>query len=344
MTQKGFSAILVIVLVALIIGGGYLIYQKQFKPAPVPQPTSQSVSTPVPVSNNESTNSAETANWRTFTNVKYGFLFKYPQGHFLEESYASYDEQKLEIFRVTAQIGNPYISNAVPSIGVWIYKANALTLENWLKKYTTDQTPPNPNNQLVYLALDSKSKTTISNKSWVTFNAVTAKGGDYEIAITQKGNYVYALVLDKNNNHAKDPQISQKYQAFLTTFKFLDQDPSTYAPTPAELKGFPVYPGAKFVEKWITEPCTEENTPGYFYHYHICGSTTYTWESDNADKVYDFYQNDLAGTGWKLPNGGVRDSKNYGLAADIRHGDTVYTLYIIGENNKAKFVLSIPYK
>lgn len=63
--QKGLAPILVVLLIVLAVGG-YLLYQKQFKPAFTPQ------SPPSPIA------SDETANWKTYTNNKYKYSFKYP--------------------------------------------------------------------------------------------------------------------------------------------------------------------------------------------------------------------------------------------------------------------------
>lgn len=68
MKQVGFSPILVVVLIAVALGGGYLVYQKQTKPAPIsfgdtqgkptqvtqPSPTPSSTSSPLASSNNDS--------------------------------------------------------------------------------------------------------------------------------------------------------------------------------------------------------------------------------------------------------------------------------------------------
>lgn len=60
--NKGFVAILILILVAAAALGGYLIYQNQSKPpSPQPSPTSDTA-----------------ANWKTYTNTKYGFSFKHP--------------------------------------------------------------------------------------------------------------------------------------------------------------------------------------------------------------------------------------------------------------------------
>lgn len=71
--SKGFAPILIVVMIAALVGG-YLLYQNQTKPTPLP--TTQLTSTPT--SSPESTNSAETTNWKTYTNKDNYFSFKYP--------------------------------------------------------------------------------------------------------------------------------------------------------------------------------------------------------------------------------------------------------------------------
>lgn len=64
--QKGLAPIIVVILMAALAVGGYLIYSQQSKPAPVQQATQP---TPIP---------DETANWKTYKSEKLGFEFKYP--------------------------------------------------------------------------------------------------------------------------------------------------------------------------------------------------------------------------------------------------------------------------
>ena len=85
MKQKGLAPILIVLLIAVGIGG-YLLYQKQLKPVSVPQPS------PSPVVSPESSNSAQTtnpdligANWKTYTNTKYSFTVNYPSDWKIDE-------------------------------------------------------------------------------------------------------------------------------------------------------------------------------------------------------------------------------------------------------------------
>ncbi len=86
MNQKGFAPILIVILVALIAGaGGLLVYQKS-KPATTPEPITQQPSpspipdaSPVPTGVDETTNpDLIGANWKTYTNMEFGYSLKYP--------------------------------------------------------------------------------------------------------------------------------------------------------------------------------------------------------------------------------------------------------------------------
>jgi len=68
--SKGFAPILIVILIALAIGG-YLLYQKQTKPFPVSQPSPSPVTTPV------ASISAETINKKKGTNNEF-FVLKLP--------------------------------------------------------------------------------------------------------------------------------------------------------------------------------------------------------------------------------------------------------------------------
>ncbi len=83
MKQRGFSAILILVgvlIMAAVAGGAYYFgRQTVSNPQPqnpvvvsqTPQPTSVSQATPIPSPD-------QTTNWKTYTNTKYGYSFKYP--------------------------------------------------------------------------------------------------------------------------------------------------------------------------------------------------------------------------------------------------------------------------
>ena len=87
MNQKGFAnIILIVVIVAIVAVGGYFIFSKKSGPItqqPTPTHTETTVPTKTPVSPTP-TPKDETANWKTYTNAQYGFEFKYPVDHKIE--------------------------------------------------------------------------------------------------------------------------------------------------------------------------------------------------------------------------------------------------------------------
>ncbi len=80
-SQVGLVPILIIILIALAVGG-YLIYQKQFKPTPVSQPLPSPIASPIASSSAETDNPDSIgANWKTYTNSQFGYSFKYPSDY-----------------------------------------------------------------------------------------------------------------------------------------------------------------------------------------------------------------------------------------------------------------------
>jgi len=81
----GFASPLILLAVGLIVGIAITFAYFQFKSKPAHQnqpssiPQSTPASTPNPDASREPNGSAETANWKTYTNKEHGFSFKYPE-------------------------------------------------------------------------------------------------------------------------------------------------------------------------------------------------------------------------------------------------------------------------
>ena len=73
MRQKGFAPVLIIVLIAILGGLGYWGYKSDITTAPLFNRRLMSF--------RSSQNTDLTANWKTYTNSKYGYQLKYPSGY-----------------------------------------------------------------------------------------------------------------------------------------------------------------------------------------------------------------------------------------------------------------------
>src|SRR5437870_1671662 len=73
--------------------------------------------------------------------------------------------------------------------------------------------------------------------------------------------------------------------------------PSVASPTPSrqELNGFPVYPGATFIESKTVPTCQD----GQYSGFSICNVKTYTWQVNATfDDISAFYRQDKSKSGW----------------------------------------------
>lgn len=84
MNQKGFANIILIVIVVLAVGVvGYFAFVKKSAPTAQPAPTPPQTDN---AASSTPTQKNETANWKIYSNSKYNFSLKYPNGWTLEES------------------------------------------------------------------------------------------------------------------------------------------------------------------------------------------------------------------------------------------------------------------
>lgn len=81
--EKGFANIALVVVIVILLGVvGYFAFVKKLPPIAQQTPTPMSTQTKTPVPTPTPTPKGETANWKTYTNTKYGFEVKYPSDVF----------------------------------------------------------------------------------------------------------------------------------------------------------------------------------------------------------------------------------------------------------------------
>lgn len=107
----------------------------------------------------------------------------------------------------------------------------------------------------------------------------------------------------------------------------------------SETNGFPIYPGAIFVESKTVPPCQE----GQYSGFSICNAKIYTWQvNSNHDQVSNWYkQNNL---GWTCSGGAgsYTDSNNASGVTSCKKDSLSYQLSIVTQNGVTELTLIIP--
>lgn len=104
--KTGFFLMLfmIVVIIGLLRSGFFESYQTKLIPTPVPTKVIQA--TP--------TTSSETANWKTYTNTKYGYSFKYPDSWFLNSEEPNIEIATVPVSQYLHGVGSP------PHGAVWV--------------------------------------------------------------------------------------------------------------------------------------------------------------------------------------------------------------------------------
>lgn len=197
MKQKGLAPILIVLLIALGIGG-YLLYQKQQQTIQAP---------PTPTSTFESTNSAETANWKTYANDKYNFSFKYPSNF----SQVPIAQNTLEFTPVpwpSGEIGENELKKVGYGIGVLVSPTKKQTLKDLVDSYDRFKTR----------ADYSKVPTTIDNVSAYKLTDVAMDFPTDAISLLKNSQEYFIYV--KYYSLEKKIEAKNVFDQIISTFKF----------------------------------------------------------------------------------------------------------------------------
>ncbi len=203
MFQKGLASILIVLLIAAAVGG-YLVYSGKISlPQKQVTQTSKSDASPAP------TGVDETANWKTYTNTKYGYSVKYPpdwssgDGSFIApggQSGYGYSDVSIQVLSKSVNFDNT--------------NREKDTLEEYVKKDAGGETGP--------------SKTPISVKKITTQSGNIGFAVEWEASGWSANKKTYTAFFELPNDKTSTIQIGgtegylDVYHLIVSTFKFTE--------------------------------------------------------------------------------------------------------------------------
>jgi hypothetical protein len=203
-SRRGSILIVVILVVAIVaVVGVYLLEKQGITIFPQSQPSLTPLPAEVPAKEGDMI-----ANWKTYTNTKYKFSFKYPQNYNFEEQYV-----EIGVLAWGANITDPNYKEDkntkvtdMQGIGAAVRRKNNLSFQEWINNECPDN----------YNILDIQ----ISSKPAKRFNCLFGNDNDngYLIVAIDNGSYIYTLT---DQGYKLNPVQEKYFDQILSTFQFL---------------------------------------------------------------------------------------------------------------------------
>lgn len=232
MNQKGFANIILVVVVVVLVGAvGYFAFVKKSEPtAQQPTPTPTQINTPIspaptPTTQQTPPKADETQGWLVFTNKKYNYSFKHPQGSSVwsnqyatdeDEAFNVYLSSKQTRFHVETQDPEMY-SNSPAVIKTMKLPLKEFAQEIW--KQNKEDTNPNIQNKEV----GQISQTTVGGKLAYQFT-LTGSYHDERGGYVLEKKYLYLFVENNGLNFMTWlPADDSTARTILESLKFIGQ-------------------------------------------------------------------------------------------------------------------------
>lgn len=216
-------SILGIILAFGLVFAGYKIAQLkqvQLQPGPQPTPTPESVSTPTPTIVVTPTPDP-TADWKTYTNSKYGYQFKHPLGWIFKAEIVSDEIKPLYVIRenVLSNIVDDYLV----FISVWD-NPDRRSLINWLQFMKDSGALPVPAEAEL-----AANYTVAGEPAFKIWSDPISKGKEpgrcfqacpiLDVYFTHRDK---AYRIELNYHREVDKESQETFNLLLSTFKFLE--------------------------------------------------------------------------------------------------------------------------
>lgn len=215
MEQKGLAPIVIVVLMAVLAVGGYLIYKLPRTVTPLPTPQTTPAPSPTPSPSPAPTGTKETADWKIYSNPKLGYSVKYPKSWYLSEhDWGSIIENKK-----TLEPPDTPVSPETPqdptyfNIQITTYGKKAdLSLRDWIinvwDRMLEIVNPPLEPEQLIVISIDKVQGYKLEFRG--------AEITSTHIFLESNQNKVYEI--SAAFNHSGEEKI---FNQILSTFRFL---------------------------------------------------------------------------------------------------------------------------
>lgn len=217
---RGFAQIVVLVVVVLLIGAfaivGYQKYstQKQERLSDGVSLTSEEATalqnkykSPTP----STSSTDETAGWKTYTNTKYQFSFKYPDKIFTFTDHDTGTNQTIGLEETKYKSANNPNDNYIPAIWLSVVPDKGLTFNDWFNKYVGDGGTNN-----AYLSVTEKTTKSIAGEQAIEF--IGASGdGTLRVIMLRHANNIFEF---SSTINFKNEDLTQTLHQILSTFKF----------------------------------------------------------------------------------------------------------------------------
>ena len=211
--QKGFAPILIVLILAVAISvGGYLVYQQsRLKPTPTPTPQQTAQPTSTPDTNPVLNGTGETANWKTYTNTKYKYAVEYPSDWEVTSVTADAFPENVRFTKIIKQ-GNKYVADATVNIIVEANPSKKPATKKWYLEWI----------QNIPAELVDTTSFTFEEKLFYGYQGLVVNNRElffakdsymFRIGWSIAGDYIF------DDNFAKSTETI--YNQILSTFRFL---------------------------------------------------------------------------------------------------------------------------